>query len=194
MISETLMPTENIYAYISGICNGETQYYHYTPAGGGLAQLIKSGQMISDDREFFRDRRRNGILRVICGQLAMDIEENFSSPVPALPPMVGKAMHYIQLNFQYPINCGGVSDALGVNRTMLSGEFHRSVSSTMKELILDSRLNKAKWLLEESAFKVKEVAEQCGFSDPGYFIRIFQKHSGVLRQITERVNYRQKGE
>ena len=95
------------------------------------------------------------------------------------------------------MTAGGVeflSDALGVNRTMLSGEFHRSVSSTMKELILNLRLNKAKWLLEESAFKVKEVAEQCGFSDPGYFIRIFQKHSGVFRQITERTNYRQKGE
>lgn len=40
---------------------------------GGGAQLIKSGQMISDDREFFRDRRMNGIFKRCSGSEPDDV-------------------------------------------------------------------------------------------------------------------------
>ena len=90
-----------------------------------------------------------------------------------------KAIHYIHLNFQHPISCSTVAEALNINRTMLSGIFHKATDVTMKEFILDLRLNKAKWLLESGTLKIKESAEKCGFTDTGYFIRVFRKKFGI---------------
>ena len=153
-------------------------YCHYPPAGGILANMVDNARLITEDLSAPRDRRMNAMLNAICEQLKLDIQKFSSAEKQNYPDIVEKAIHYIHLNFQNPINCSSVSEALRINRTMLSGEFHRATGSTMKEFILELRLNKAKWLLESRNFKIREIASQCGFSDPGYFIRVFQEKLG----------------
>ena len=161
--------------------NGQSFYCHYPPAEGIQSTLISSAQAIIGDTNTPRDRRMNAIMTAICEQLTLDIinldknkEDN-----PQYPVIVEKAVHYIHLNFQHPISCSTVAEALNINRTMLSGEFHKATGTTMKEFILDLRLNKAKWLLESGSLKIKETAEKCGFTDTGYFIRVFRKKFNI---------------
>ena len=117
------------------------------------------------------------------------VNDEAGTVICVYPENVEKAIHYIHLNFQYPINCSSVCEALKLNRTMLSGEFHQATGITMKEFILDLRLDKAKWLLEAGNLKIKDIAGQCGFTDPGYFIRVFRKYvktspAGFRKNIT----------
>ena len=157
--------------------NGQSFYCHYPPADGIQSTLIACAQEIIADINFPRDRRINAVMTAICEQLTADIMnfEKNKGDNPKYPAAVEKAIHYIHLNFQHPISCSTVSAALNINRTMLSGEFHKAVGMTMKDFILDLRLNKAKWLFENGNLKVKDAAEKCGFTDTGYFIRVFRK-------------------
>lgn len=163
------------------VSSGKSQvfYCHYPPAGGILASLVENARLIAEDISAPRNRRMSALLTAICEQLKLDIKRISPEEQRQYPVIVEKAIHYIHLNFQHPINCSTVSEALNVNRTMLSGEFHRATGTTLKDFILDLRLDKAQWLLEAGTLKVKEIATQCGFSDTGYFIRIFRKKFGI---------------
>ena len=155
--------------------HGQTFYCHYTPATGILADMIAIAHRITLDLTNPRDARMNALLIAICEQLKQDIKKFSPENIRKYPENVEKAIHYIHLNFQYPINCSAVSEVLQVNRTMLSGEFRKATGTAMKDFILDLRLNKARWLLETGNLKIKDITRQCGFTDTGYFIRVFQK-------------------
>ena len=168
---------------------GQAFYTHHPPANGILAGLIENARLIAEDISNPRDQRMNAILIAICEQLKLDIMKSSPEQNRKYPENVEKAIHYIHLNFQYPINCSSVCEALKLNRTMLSGEFHQATGITMKEFILDLRLDKAKWLLEAGNMKIKDIAGQCGFNDTGYFIRVFRKYvktspAGFRKNIT----------
>ena len=159
--------------------NGESFYCHYPPADGILAGLTACAQEIIADSHSPRNKRMNAILCAICEQLILDIQKFKKSEEENFPKIVEQAINYIHLNFQYPISCSTVSAALNINRTMLSGEFHKTTGVTMKSFILDLRLNKAKWLLESGSLKIKEIAGECGFTDTGYFIRVFHEKFNI---------------
>ncbi|MBV8390100.1 MAG: helix-turn-helix transcriptional regulator [Mucilaginibacter sp.] len=41
------------------------------------------------------------------------------------------------------------------------------------------KLKKAKELLQDTGISISSVAIDCGFSDPGYFARVFKQEFGV---------------
>ena len=159
--------------------NGQSFYCHYPPASGILAELITCAGIIISDRKNSRSKRMNALMTAICEQLILDIQDFEMNEEENFPKIVEQAIHYIHLNFQHPISCSTVAEAINVNRTMLSGEFHKAAGVTMKEFILDLRLDKAKWLLESGSLKIKKIAEECGFTDTGYFIRVFHKKFNI---------------
>lgn len=53
---------------------------------------------------------------------------------------------------------------------------------TFPELLRDTRLAQAASLLHQSQAPVQEIAAQVGFSDAGYFIRVFRRRFGVTPQ------------
>jgi AraC-like DNA-binding protein len=60
----------------------------------------------------------------------------------------------------------------------LSRFFHSESGVTLSRYITDVRLNNAKELLERSMLSVKEIAWASGYSEAGYFIRVFRKTFG----------------
>lgn len=155
----------------------QTFYCHYPPASELLSEMLDSADKVINDRNNPRDRRMRALLTAIFEQFKLDVKHS-DSPVAALPDNVAMAVHYIELNYFLPINCSSVADALQLNRTMLSNEFHRATGETMKDFIQKLRMEKACWLLQKQELKVSEVARECGFNDTGYFIKVFRRRFG----------------
>jgi AraC-like DNA-binding protein len=66
--------------------------------------------------------------------------------------------------------------------------FVRYIGDTPKAFLNRLRLDEALSLLEQGGLSVREIAEQVGFADPGYFARYFRKHlhespSDFLRRV-----------
>lgn len=69
--------------------------------------------------------------------------------------------------------------AFGISRS----QFHRKITEvagvSANQLIKLARLTKSKKLLKDSQMNIAEIAYQVGYSDPGYFTKVFKKEFGV---------------
>ena len=54
----------------------------------------------------------------------------------------------------------------------------QKLDTTVNRHILDLRLEKSKYLLEQTDLPVSEIARQCGFAYSYYFIRLFREKYG----------------
>ncbi len=151
----------------------QTLYCHYQPPNGLLADLLDCAEQVIADRQNDRHLRINALLKAVLLQFRCDLAQQ-SAGYARLPENVARAVHYIELNYAFNINCSTVAEALQLNRTMLSSEFHQAMGETMHDYITRLRLQKACWLLETSPLKVKRIAEVCGFESAGCFIKVFR--------------------
>ena len=78
-----------------------------------------------------------------------------------------------QLSVQY------ASNKIGVSSNYLSMIIKKETGVTFVELMTRKRIEYAKKLLKETDLKIKEVAEQCGYSDQYYFSHCFKKIAGM---------------
>lgn len=57
--------------------------------------------------------------------------------------------------------------------------FRKELGCTPAQLLIDSKLMKAKLMLATESLMVKEIAFRLGYEDVSYFIRLFKKHVGT---------------
>jgi AraC-like DNA-binding protein len=88
------------------------------------------------------------------------------------------AANYIDLNFRNPdITVESVAAVLNIERSYLTRLFKEKKGKTIREYILDTRMNNAITLLQ-SGLSVQETARQIGYTDPFVFSKAFKKHMG----------------
>lgn len=71
-----------------------------------------------------------------------------------------------------------VSEQCGMSCTYLNGKFKGETGYTFNDYLNRYRMQRAVELLKEGKFRVYEIAEQVGFSDYKYFIKVFRKYMG----------------
>jgi len=71
-----------------------------------------------------------------------------------------------------------VAAALGVSTSHLSRLFKRETGQTYEHFVMAKRVEMARRLLLDPLQNVSQAAQQCGFTDPSYFARVFRKVAG----------------
>ncbi len=85
---------------------------------------------------------------------------------------------YIGTHLTEKLTIGRLASVFHVGHTKLSSDFRTYLSMSVNEYITAERINRARMLLCAGA-SVDAAAEQCGFSDSGYFIRVFRRYEQV---------------
>lgn len=93
--------------------------------------------------------------------------------------IVEKAIRYIHRNYQQDLSSTIIADALNVSDGYLRTLFKKEMNYTVKEYILQFRVERSKDLLLHSNKKVYEIAKECGFSSSQHFCRVFHQITGV---------------
>lgn len=88
------------------------------------------------------------------------------------------AKAFIRRNYGTPLTRKIIAAELGVSVSTLSRAFMRESGFTLAEYLTEVRLEAAKRLLRDSGRRIEEVAMLAGFSDPGYFARVFRQKTG----------------
>ncbi|MBI9108161.1 MAG: helix-turn-helix domain-containing protein [Spirochaetales bacterium] len=97
----------------------------------------------------------------------------------AAEELCGKIVEYLKLRYTDNISIAELSDSFNLNPTYLSRVFKQITGRTPTRFLTDLRINEARRLLtEQPELEVKEVAVKLGFSDQGYFSRLFKKETG----------------
>ncbi len=91
-----------------------------------------------------------------------------------------QAMEIIEKQFQNSeISLSSVSNEIGVSPNYLSTSIKRVTGSTFIDLLSNKRIELATELLQHSNKKIREIAEECGYSDQHYFSYCFKKYTGM---------------
>ena len=158
------------------------QPYTHTdgPASGALLHLTKALDITMHETGSPRQERCRPLLEAILRQLLFELTEMSDGASPSVPPLALRIKDTMEHKYHLPINCSGICEALNINRTYASGLFHNAFGMSMKEYLLQLRMEAATELLDsEEHLSVERIASYCGFTDASYFIKVFRIHYGT---------------
>lgn len=85
---------------------------------------------------------------------------------------------FLSENIHRPINRESVARELKLSPSHVSKLFRQFGNQSFNQTLRRMRLELAVELLRENGLSIKEIADQCGFSSPGYFIETFRNCFG----------------
>lgn len=160
-----------------------------------LHQIIRSVrtvyEMVESDSEKIQ-RKQDELLQKVAEQktfqLAIGIVKEYAQQVMEelvnLNSSSGQrqavmAIDYIQNNYMDPdLSLNSLCNYLCISTSHFSTIFKEVTGETFMEVLIRTRMQKAKELLENTTLKNYEIAEKVGFSDPHYFGISFKKMTG----------------
>jgi signal transduction histidine kinase/DNA-binding LacI/PurR family transcriptional regulator/AraC-like DNA-binding protein len=107
---------------------------------------------------------------------ALERQQKLSSEAQRL---VRKAMAYIHENYQQPLSRQDLARHVGMSDDYLTFCFRQELGLTPIAYLNRYRVTRAKQLLKETSKSITEIALDVGFSDSGYFSRVFRKEAGM---------------
>lgn len=93
--------------------------------------------------------------------------------------LVRMAMLYIHKNYAQPITRGEIARHINIAEDYLTSCFRQELGTTPIKYVQRYRILQAKKMLKETALTVTEIALAVGFSDSGYFSRVFHRETGL---------------
>ena len=89
------------------------------------------------------------------------------------------SIRYFNEHYMEDINIEEYAKSLYLSPCSFNRKFKKEVKITPLQYVISLRIAKAKILLENKAYNVKQTAFAVGFNNPLYFSRIFTKHTGL---------------
>lgn len=96
--------------------------------------------------------------------------------------LIGESVKYVEENFARDLSADELSGMLGISRVYFSQLFSREMGCTFTKYLTRCRMNRAMELLRHTNNRIYEIAEECGYSDVKYFLKVFKKMTGVSPQ------------
>ncbi|MDQ6422979.1 response regulator [Paenibacillus sp. LHD-117] len=91
-----------------------------------------------------------------------------------------RVMRYIHEHYaRESLSVGDLSEYMQMTNSHLIAVFRKSTGKTVKQYLMEYRVEKAKQLLMEDWMKMSVVASRMGFKDGEYFAKVFRKHAGM---------------
>jgi len=100
--------------------------------------------------------------------------------------LVRIAMAYLHERFADPVSRRDIAQHVGITEDYLTFCFRQELGTTPVEYLQRYRVNQAKRLLKDSQKSITEIGLEVGFSDSGYFSRIFRRETGMSPEAYRR--------
>ena len=100
--------------------------------------------------------------------------------------LVRTAMAYLHEHYAESIARRDIAQHIGITEDHLTFCFRQELGTTPIEYLQRYRINQAKSLLKESQQTITQIALNVGFSESGYFSRIFRRETGMSPEAFRR--------
>ncbi len=107
-----------------------------------------------------------------CRNIGSKREERSNSSIEV-------AITYIKNNYDRNISLDDVSRIVNISPYYFSKIFKDETGENFIEYLTAIRIDKAKELIADGKYSMKEICTMVGYSDPNYFSRLFKKNVGV---------------
>ncbi|WP_338044827.1 helix-turn-helix domain-containing protein [Paenibacillus lignilyticus] len=95
---------------------------------------------------------------------------------------VQKAIYFMRENVEEDISREDVAAYVKLNPAYLSRLFKKETDRNLIDYLIETKVNRAKHLLDTTDMTVSAIAQQVGYSNFSHFTRTFKKHTGVNPQ------------
>jgi AraC-like DNA-binding protein len=133
-----------------------------------------------------KDLYHKELIGQLVNTLLVIIARNISQAFPAVIDETSEEkaidiLQYIQSNIYYPekLRVEAISAYLGLSETYLGRYFKKHAHETLQQYILNYKLKLVENRLVHSQMRIKEIADEFGFTDKSHLNRIFKKYRGV---------------
>lgn len=121
-----------------------------------------------------------------CGIMMQAVSERDSC---AKDKLIHQALKIIMTEWRNPeLNVNSIARRLQVHRSTLSTRFRVCEGCSVLDKIHSRRLEEVTKCLSSSSAMIKEIAQDCGFSDSNYMIRLFKRRYNCTPKEF-RINY-----
>jgi len=93
--------------------------------------------------------------------------------------VVHKAMLLLEQQLRSPATIEELCEPLGIGRRQLERRFQKDVGLSPAEYRQRLRLERARWLLQNTDLEVTEISLECGFQDSSNFARVVRTALGI---------------
>jgi two-component system response regulator YesN len=100
--------------------------------------------------------------------------------------VVDQATRYIREHFDKNLTLNDIAHAVYISPYYLSHIFKEQLNCTVIDYLTSVRIEEAKKLLRKKGISIVNVAERIGYSDSGYFSKVFKKSEGVTPSAFKR--------
>lgn len=90
-------------------------------------------------------------------------------------PFVGKAIEYVRLNLDRPLQLSEIAKMLNTSLATASRKFKAETGEAFSDYINRLRMEEALRLMEHKKYSLTQIALKIGYNDVNYFTKIFKK-------------------
>ena len=155
-------------------------------------RLTELFRMFLDDQEAggLEQTTSNLLLCLILSEIAKPgrvVEDNLRSTAIA-----NKARQYIKTHFHESLTTSTIGKAIEINSDYLERIFKRSFNQTIIQAIHHHRIRYSRRLIldEMHNLNIDQIADQSGYTDSGYFRRVFKKQVGMTPMAFRKLHAR----
>lgn len=94
-------------------------------------------------------------------------------------PIIEKVCNYIDNNLEKELSLDVLANVAEVSTFYLSKLFKEEKSENIVNFVTNKRLEKARQLLSETNYSIKEITAFTGYNDQNYFSRLFKNKFGI---------------
>lgn len=205
---EYIFPSEFPNAFKIAICNADSEkikqlakdYIQYMQNHHFMPEKVKHGYMKLylflanllqdiDVRAYEQLSNRYIMKKLTEAKTCTELECAFLDSIPFLINFKGKkedirnytikrAINYIREHYKEGITLEEMARKLEITPEYLSTLFYKEMNINYSTFLKEFRISHAKRLLKGTDMKVYEIAQEVGYSDPKYFIRVFRELQG----------------
>lgn len=155
-----------------------------------LLKPIKPGDLKSSLEQMVVRTSRQGHAKSGSGMSASLLQ----APAEARPPLIEESLQYIRAHFEEKLSLEDVAKRFYINAQYFSRVFKRETGITFTEYIASLRIQAACNLLTATNYPAYRIANECGFSDPSYFNRVFLRYMEMTPQKYRRLHQERQEE
>jgi len=153
--------------------------------------IIRSVCNVIDDKDLILLLRKEYKTKIRNAASLKKLEEEFKNIVINLieilreisfsttSSLITRINKYIQKNYMDNLTLSFVAEVFHLSPNYLSAIFNHSNETSFTDYINMVRIEKAKYFLSETNYKISEITKRIGYTNPSYFGSVFKKFEGI---------------
>lgn len=141
-----------------------------------IGNLKKQNETIS---RIFRQTNVEGLKKCVISYFYETVQDIWAFQNETYGNVVSQVKRLLQNEYTKQWTLDELAVQMNISKAYLCTLFKQSSGQTIMDYLSKIRIYKAANLLRDPKSKVNEVGDMVGYSDPGYFTRIFKKHFGI---------------